>query len=602
MTLNSNASDLDKMDASLEYLEKSLEWLNSQDNLTRMPYGAHSLKVDHIIHRLESTLQDANLVNNCVAPINRLPPELLGAIFEQLRYTPYWMEKDLWATCNYPCVYPWPMVQAVCRYWRYTAINTPALWTHVCVSEKHQQKLTDSDHKENILRVSFERSGNLPLSVVIAEAHLTRNVDQRTTLWTPAFIEFLAYHAPRIRDLRWEGRTNSDILDIFTSESGGRSLEVFVLNDWFDEDLEEDEGPDESFNEWTTPRLHTLCLNATCQRPDWSGLPFRSLRRLVLEGCDFDVDALPGLHGALSQNPRLEDLIFINTFAEAIGPWPCMEDLSPIDMPCLKRIAVIWPRSRELNRYHDRNIAGELIETKLKLQAGYAKYYSPIVFPHSSRLFPFVDFQLLFRVDKLFIGSQDHLVGSDGHNAFCIRTDIAPFLMRYIPSWEDLAIIELWLCREPPVYYPDFEWSFVMEELTAVKKLVLKHGIADWLHRISAYLLFPALTELQLHINDELPVSRILYLLQKLGRPLQTLRVVLQTITVVPYRSFLALQASAGELESVATHVVFDDIAQCYPEMELPKICLEKSTIHPFWERWYVMELVDLPSASHIVP
>ncbi|KAI0686652.1 hypothetical protein BC835DRAFT_1220195, partial [Cytidiella melzeri] len=74
-------------------------------------------------------LSNIRYVRNRLAPVNRLPPELLGVIFEHT------MNPHLPATAILPKEMEcrWPVVQSVCRHWRYTAVHTPVLWSYVDV-------------------------------------------------------------------------------------------------------------------------------------------------------------------------------------------------------------------------------------------------------------------------------------------------------------------------------------------------------------------------------------------------------------------------------------------------------------------------------------
>ncbi|KAF9650285.1 hypothetical protein BDM02DRAFT_3080723, partial [Thelephora ganbajun] len=65
---------------------------------------------------LHSILLDVRTWANTFSPVNRLPPEILSLIPTFLHYKRSRRSLIEWSQ--------------VCRYWRNTFINTPALWTH----------------------------------------------------------------------------------------------------------------------------------------------------------------------------------------------------------------------------------------------------------------------------------------------------------------------------------------------------------------------------------------------------------------------------------------------------------------------------------------
>ncbi|KZV97627.1 hypothetical protein EXIGLDRAFT_832753 [Exidia glandulosa HHB12029] len=96
------------------------------------------------VHDVLSAVQTAH---NDTVGINRLPPEVLGAIFFQL--TVY--NRPVRSIC---------LASAVCRRWRDVALSTPQLW----------KRIDDSDEylPVDLFGLWLERSGALPISVVCA--------------------------------------------------------------------------------------------------------------------------------------------------------------------------------------------------------------------------------------------------------------------------------------------------------------------------------------------------------------------------------------------------------------------------------------------------
>ena len=99
------------------------------------------------------------MLMNTLAPINKLPPEILGMI---PTYQEQNSQKDLVTICS------------ICSYWRDTFLATPSLWT----------KLDGKGIEKT--RVWIKRSGTLPIRL---EAESSPD---------PEVIEFLAEYSPRL--------------------------------------------------------------------------------------------------------------------------------------------------------------------------------------------------------------------------------------------------------------------------------------------------------------------------------------------------------------------------------------------------------------------
>ena len=89
--------------------------------------------IDDEIVSLEESTRALRSRRNALAPISRLLPKTLVAIFSLL-FPP--------ATFSYPsyfngyCHLAWMRVAHVCRHWRETALNHPRLWSHVNVHKQ----------------------------------------------------------------------------------------------------------------------------------------------------------------------------------------------------------------------------------------------------------------------------------------------------------------------------------------------------------------------------------------------------------------------------------------------------------------------------------
>jgi hypothetical protein len=92
----------------------------SQDHLLQV--------IDDEIISLEESTRALRSCRNALAPVSRLPPETLAAIFF------YLSPPGIFSTSLHFYGYgylAWMCVAHVCRQWRETALNHPRLWSHI---------------------------------------------------------------------------------------------------------------------------------------------------------------------------------------------------------------------------------------------------------------------------------------------------------------------------------------------------------------------------------------------------------------------------------------------------------------------------------------
>ncbi|KAI0757857.1 hypothetical protein BC629DRAFT_1598249 [Irpex lacteus] len=567
--------ECEKIDVALQRLSGGFERLAGDNNLEHARCALRVEKIQQARGRLEAILLNARSVHNRMALISRLPPELLGAIFETV--------EDVSSPASFQgrtAPYSWPAIQSVCRHWRNTTVQTHALWSYIRISGDRVTADGDFEHMENLLAICLSRSGKLPLSIIISGRN-TYSVGD--TPLSPTAVQSLAAHAPRIRYLCMHGFAVPSVLRYLTSENGALELESFVLD--CPQDYRNRPSRLKFPSNWNSPRLRTLCINSTFV--DWPQDSIHNLCHLVIRKYQFNTDALEDLHAVLSQNPRLEDLIFLQVHAssedvELINPH-IINDLWTIDMPSLRRISV--------DGFDAGQIVGQLIEKTLVLQPGFAKYYSYIKPSALPQLFSAPQ-QCFFPVDRLFIYGNQYVIGTDGHTSFCIGTEVAGFLKFYLTAAgsQCARVSELWLYEAPSAVASRY-WLHPLQALGQVKKLVLHKGMLLWLERICYYTHFPALTEIQLHIDQEYPASLILGLLKPMkdarrSVPVRTLRIVLTSSSSAAVQTFAVFGEQAEELKQIIPEVVLEDARSTPVYMELPKICLERSSDHSFWKTW----------------
>ncbi|KAI0774633.1 hypothetical protein BD413DRAFT_301484 [Trametes elegans] len=100
------------------------------------------------IRALEDEILQLHTIQNQVAPMNRLPPELLTMIFRHVRLVAPKSNRDMFS------------ISHVCRYWRDVALCSPALWTRLVLKSTRG------------IGAFVKRSKNLPLQFEVSTTHV----------------------------------------------------------------------------------------------------------------------------------------------------------------------------------------------------------------------------------------------------------------------------------------------------------------------------------------------------------------------------------------------------------------------------------------------
>ena len=115
----------------------------------------HAMVTEHI-RGLEEEAQMLKHCYNAVTPVNRLPPEILSAIFSLA------VAKTVIRGGAHRAL-PWARITHVCRRWRTVALDCPSLWAHLQFGNPL------------FTQVMLERSGAAPLTVTVPdEDHIHR--------------------------------------------------------------------------------------------------------------------------------------------------------------------------------------------------------------------------------------------------------------------------------------------------------------------------------------------------------------------------------------------------------------------------------------------
>ncbi|KAJ4471558.1 hypothetical protein J3R30DRAFT_3526585 [Lentinula aciculospora] len=137
-----------------------------QTRISSIEMEAARLQTD--IFRLKCQLkvnrQALAVIHNILAPIRRLPSELLSNIFRE-----YCSLKKIRPITSRKSLKPQLLISQICSTWRNVAFGTPTLWSElgILLSERGEVSYIDTMMAGSWL----ERSGSLPLDVGIAQWH-----------------------------------------------------------------------------------------------------------------------------------------------------------------------------------------------------------------------------------------------------------------------------------------------------------------------------------------------------------------------------------------------------------------------------------------------
>ncbi|KAG8921025.1 hypothetical protein FRC01_000474, partial [Tulasnella sp. 417] len=207
---------------------------------------------------------------NARLPVNILPPELLGSIFQ------LGLENYAWYTAgNHPAV-----ISLVCRQWNRVAVNTPSLWTRWCENDGPKRLERGRILSKSMgLSLSSELTGDTISDQLIAEVGRWQDVsfsffgDPNQTL---GHLQRLgSQNAPKLRKLHFSAMFHS-----------GQALDLFDPHD--------------------PCGLEDLWLSDV--PVVWDGLKFERLRRLSIGKYFFTNLSTTELLRILEWNWRLEHL------------------------------------------------------------------------------------------------------------------------------------------------------------------------------------------------------------------------------------------------------------------------------------------------------
>ncbi|KAI0339397.1 hypothetical protein BDW22DRAFT_589839 [Trametopsis cervina] len=549
------------MQNCLEYLSNSLDWLSKLDDheLFRVapesPYGV-------LLEQLQFLILAVWRVQNRYPMVNRLPVEILSAIFESLMppypkiTSDYWYSDDVgpddddyYTPRAYCTAIAAPSL--VCRHWRNIVLGTPALWTDVLVLSKFLSK-GGNNSRGDFISTQLVRSGNCLLNVEFCESLSPASLQL-------TFIQDLLKQAHRIRRLTIRPQTmDHDEIRLWTGNA--KQLEFLDIVSGQPEASRPFDGVPPS-SDVQNPRIQTLALSNYVH---WQMDTFRTLRHLILH-FEYDVslvDVAKGLMTVFALNAHtLEDIVVSELESEDREGelMKVLNGVSPIDMPALKRLVV---KGVPLFHY--------MVESKLVLH-DCARDYDCL----SDDSLPWDDDSNRFPVKKLFL-SYDHAIGTNGAAAMRVGNSSS---LSFFDDGRDVQ--ELWLRGS----------RNNLKEMHAVEKLIIFRNEKRRLPLIAHSNLFPALSELQLHWQDRTSYPALLDLLARRkedGRPIKMLRLVRDPNETRDREGFGMFEQRRWELERYVANVEYDDLSdgRQAPRMELPAVCNTKSPAHVVWNPW----------------
>ncbi|KAF8605389.1 hypothetical protein BDV93DRAFT_521709 [Ceratobasidium sp. AG-I] len=246
-----------------------------------------------------------------LAPINRLPAEILSQIFRfAVCLCPHQLRN---MTVAKPYIYP-DALAGVCSAWRRAAVNLPSLWSHIDLTIN----ATNTDNYYQCARIWSERAKNTPLDLHIRPIDNTPAIDEPQVL---ELLAFLASLAEKIRSLDVFCDCSTEhlghrILACWTKHGSPRVAQALKLGSWDSKlvgspvwDSTAIEGASLAQIEDFFYSLQSLDFIAF--HVPWESKIYHGLVRLSLEGIPLGVSyqlTQPQLATVLRSSPQLQEL------------------------------------------------------------------------------------------------------------------------------------------------------------------------------------------------------------------------------------------------------------------------------------------------------
>ncbi|KAJ3539367.1 hypothetical protein NM688_g6371 [Phlebia brevispora] len=318
----------------MEHLLSTLAACCSSDGLGRIPANLDLQKMEN---HLQKMMNYVLTIKNATLPAMRLPPEILGRIFEMVQL-PLPRDKpdrcDLQVMRSWPPdnLYQWMNLLLVCRRWHAVAVSHARLWTDIIVpsmrswknrvsSSRHLSRLL-SNSQPCCLRVSFMNSilptASGPHETVVSDilAHMSRIEE----LELPVGVDRLS-ETQNLFPCVPDPATSLKALHLNFSGRQTSELRGSIPEQWFGGSL---------------PALRSLAISGVAPSFTYN---FHKLKQLRLSGFDFP-QVQTQLEALLKMNPKLEDLMLTNEIFSSSAPLAHFNTPSmKVSLPKLRKLA-----------------------------------------------------------------------------------------------------------------------------------------------------------------------------------------------------------------------------------------------------------------------
>ncbi|CAE6437090.1 unnamed protein product [Rhizoctonia solani] len=297
----------------------------------------HTLLTQSLAQSLASVTRTRNKL---VTSIYRLPPEILGNIFElaiSSTENDLPMESAIIESCL--CLY---RILGVCSAWRKVGIAHAPLWTLVPVISHTIPAVAPTEKSASL---SLERAGGVGLRLVA-------DVDSLGQLG-PSFREKLVEDGARFRSVSlrsgYDGGLEGALDSLLDTIIPGSIAELSLAFESLDirEGLHEDSGPFYLFNYFSPHRRATFAQVLGSVRilrlknivPHMDSVSLGNLLELRIHGVAFGPDnILTDFLLALSTAPQLQTLDIISVTTCQMADLPASADSAPLSLPSLQTL------------------------------------------------------------------------------------------------------------------------------------------------------------------------------------------------------------------------------------------------------------------------
>jgi hypothetical protein len=228
-------------------------------------------EIARLVDSRDKLRRAAEQATSLVAPIRRLPPEILTKIFS-FTYSTINCRYSERATAN--CGFPMIRAGKICSSWRQLVLTTPSLWTHITITMYYPSSVQG-------LEQLLAMSGNMPLYLTVLLCSLDYGISSDLS-------SLIRQHFHRLKHITLQGR-NTCLVEVFNPPSlSALSLpELSSLQlTWF----LVDGGPYSTMTQIPpAPNLRTLFLENACddgQRLSID-LPWEQLEELTIRAGHF---------------------------------------------------------------------------------------------------------------------------------------------------------------------------------------------------------------------------------------------------------------------------------------------------------------------------